>query len=54
MPDPDSTAIKILESVVSGKLDIIPDVMGQGMYTAWREEPMKLSKIFSDLYHVEK
>ena len=53
MPDPDSTAIKILESVATGKLDIVPDEMGQGMYAAWREEPAKLSKIFSDLYHGE-
>ncbi len=53
MPDPDSIAIKILESIALGKLDIIPDEMGQGMYAAWREEPAKLSKIFSDLYHGE-
>jgi len=53
MPDPDSTAIKILESVATGKLDIVPDEMGQGMYAAWREEPAKLSKIFSDFYHGE-
>lgn len=53
MPDPDSTAIKILESVALGKLDIVPDEMGQGMYAAWREEPAKLAKIFSDLYYNE-
>lgn len=51
MPDPDSTAVKILESVALGKSDIVPDEMGQGMYAAWREEPAKLEKIFSDLYH---
>ncbi|WP_343570119.1 SDR family NAD(P)-dependent oxidoreductase [Sphingobacterium sp.] len=54
MPDPDSIAIKILESVAAGKLDIVPDEMGQGMYAAWREEPANLSKIFADLYHAEK
>ncbi|MDR0265515.1 MAG: SDR family NAD(P)-dependent oxidoreductase [Sphingobacterium sp.] len=53
MPDPDSIAIKILESIALGKLDIVPDDMGQGMYAAWRDEPAKLSKIFSDLYHGE-
>ena len=54
MPDPDSIAIKILESIAAGKLDIVPDEMGQGMYAAWREEPANLSKIFADLYHAEK
>ncbi|PUV26490.1 SDR family oxidoreductase [Sphingobacterium athyrii] len=53
MPDPDSVAIKILKSVDEGNLDIIPDEMGQGMYNAWREDPSKLSKIFSDLYYAE-
>jgi NAD(P)-dependent dehydrogenase (short-subunit alcohol dehydrogenase family) len=53
MPDPDSTAITILENVSDGKLDSIPDEMGQGMYTAWREEPAKLSRLFSDLYYAE-
>ncbi|HBI86978.1 MULTISPECIES: SDR family NAD(P)-dependent oxidoreductase [Sphingobacterium] len=53
MPDPDRIAIKIVESVAAGNLDIVPDEMGQGMYAAWREEPAKLSKIFSDLYHQE-
>ena len=54
MPDPDTTAVKILEYVSAGKLDIVPDDMGQGMYAAWREDPEKLSKIFSDLYYMEK
>ena len=54
MPDPDSIAIKILESVAAGKLDIVPDEMGQGMYAAWREEPANLSKIFADLYYAEQ
>ncbi|ULT23314.1 hypothetical protein KUH03_29515 [Sphingobacterium sp. E70] len=53
MPDPDSTALKILEYVSKGKLDIVPDEMGQGMYNTWREDPSKLAKIFSDLYYVE-
>lgn len=53
MPDPDSTAIQILEGVSDGKLDSIPDEMGQGMYAAWREDPSKLAKLFSDLYHAE-
>ncbi|QIH32634.1 SDR family NAD(P)-dependent oxidoreductase [Sphingobacterium sp. DR205] len=53
MPDPDSVAIKILKSVDEGNLDIIPDEMGQGMYNSWREDPSKLSKIFSDLYYAE-
>jgi len=53
MPDPDSTAIQILEGVSDGKLDSIPDEMGQGMYNAWREDPAKLSKLFADLYYAE-
>jgi len=53
MPDPDSIALKILEYVQEGKLDIVPDEMGQGMYGTWREDPSKLAKIFSDLYHAE-
>lgn len=53
MPDPDSTAVKILACVALGKSDIVPDEMGQEMYAAWREEPAKLAKIFSDLYHGE-
>lgn len=53
MPDPESIALKILESVGDGKFDIVPDEMGQGMYNAWREDPAKLSKIFSDLYYGE-
>jgi len=53
MPDPDSTALKILEYVSKGKLDIVPDEMGQGMYNIWREDPSKLAKIFSDLYYAE-
>ncbi|WP_313533382.1 SDR family NAD(P)-dependent oxidoreductase [Sphingobacterium athyrii] len=53
MLDPDSVAIKILKSVDEGNLDIIPDEMGQGMYNSWREDPSKLSKIFSDLYYAE-
>lgn len=54
MPDPDTTAVKILDYVSAGKLDIVPDDMGQGMYAAWREDPEKLSKMFSDLYYIEK
>ncbi|MNR49726.1 short chain dehydrogenase [compost metagenome] len=53
MPDPDSTSIQILEGVSDGKLDSIPDEMGQGMYNAWREDPAKLSKLFADLYYAE-
>ncbi|QQD16013.1 SDR family NAD(P)-dependent oxidoreductase [Sphingobacterium sp. UDSM-2020] len=53
MADPDRTAIKILENVSDGTLDSIPDEMGQGMYTTWREEPAKLAKLFSDLYYSE-
>lgn len=53
MPDPDSTAIQILQGVADGKLDSIPDEMGQGMYNAWREDPAKLSKLFADLYYAE-
>jgi len=53
MPDPESTAVKILEYVADGKFDIVPDEMGQSMYNAWREDPAKLSKIFSDLYYGE-
>ncbi len=53
MADPHRTAIKILENVSDGKLDSIPDEMGQGMYTTWREEPAKLAKLFSDLYYSE-
>ncbi len=51
MPDPDSTAMKILEDIAAGKLDSVPDEMGQGMHAAWREEPSKLAQLFSDLYH---
>ncbi|RKE57359.1 SDR family NAD(P)-dependent oxidoreductase [Sphingobacterium detergens] len=53
MPDPDSIALKILEYISKGKLDIVPDEMGQGMYNIWREDPSKLAKIFSDLYYAE-
>ena len=53
MPNPDSTAIQILQGVADGKLDSIPDEMGQGMYNAWREDPAKLSKLFADLYYAE-
>ena len=53
MPSPDSTAIRILDYISEGKLDIVPDEMGQGMYNAWREDPSKLAKIFSDLYYAK-
>ncbi|WP_104383041.1 hypothetical protein [Sphingobacterium sp. HMA12] len=45
--------VKILKPVDEGILDIIPDEMGQRMYNAWREDPSKLSEIFSDLYYAE-
>ncbi len=51
MPGPDSVAVKILEQVASGELDIVPDDIGQHMYSAWKEEPSQLAKIFSDIYH---
>lgn len=51
MPDSDSTAVRIVEHIANGELDSVPDTMGQGMYQAWREDPSKLSAIFSDLYH---
>lgn len=53
MPSPDTVAVKILEAIGQESFDIIPDEMGQDMYRAWREEPSRLSQIFSDLYHAE-
>lgn len=53
MSDADSTVLKILGCVSEGMLDIVPDVMGQGMYKAWSEDPSKLAKIFSDLYYAD-
>lgn len=53
MPDPDSTALKILGYVSEGILDVVPDTMGQEMYSNWREDPLKLAKIFSDLYYAQ-
>ena len=52
MPNPDSVAIKILQQIALENLDIIPDEIGQNMYNAWKEDPSKLSKIFSDIYHM--
>lgn len=51
MTSPDSVAVQILELVASGQLDIVPDAIGQNMYSAWKEEPSKLAKIFSDIYY---
>lgn len=52
MPNPDSVAIKILQQIALENLDIIPDEIGQNMYNAWKEDPSKLAKIFSDIYHM--
>lgn len=51
MPGPDSVAIKILQQIALENLDIIPDEIGQNMYNAWKEDPSKLAKIFSDIYY---
>ncbi|TDQ80179.1 SDR family NAD(P)-dependent oxidoreductase [Sphingobacterium yanglingense] len=52
MPTPDSVAIRILQQIALENLDIIPDEIGQNMYNAWKEDPSKLAKIFSDIYHM--
>lgn len=52
MPNPDSVAIKILQQIALENLDIIPDEIGQNMYNAWKEDPSKLAKIFSGIYHM--
>lgn len=51
MPSPDSVAKVILEKVENEELDIIPEAIGQGMYSAWKEDPKKLAEIFHKLYH---
>ncbi len=53
MTSPDLTAKNILNKVEKGELDIIPDEMGLGMFNTWKEEPSKLAKMFSDMYHGE-
>lgn len=53
MPAPDGIAKIILNKVEAGKLDIVPDEMGLGMYNAWKEEPSKLAEIYSKMYHEE-
>lgn len=51
MPAPDSIAEVILNEVETGKLDIVPDQMGQEMFDAWKEAPSKLAEIFHNMYH---
>jgi len=53
MPAPDGVAKTILDEIEAGKLDIIPDEMGQGMFNAWKESPSKLAEIFHNMYHGE-
>lgn len=53
MPAPDGVAKVILNEVEAGKLDIVPDEMGQGMFNAWKESPSKLAEIFHNMYHGE-
>lgn len=53
MPAPDAIAKIILDKVEAGELDIVPDEIGLGMFNAWKEEPSKLAKMYSDMYHVE-
>lgn len=53
MPAPDRIATIILDKVEGGELDIVPDEMGLGMFNTWKEEPSKLAKMFSNMYHGE-
>lgn len=53
MPAPDGVAQIILDKVEAGELDIVPDEIGLGMFDAWKEEPSKLAKMYSDMYHGE-
>ena len=53
MPAPDGIATIILDKVEGGELDIVPDEMGLGMFNTWKEEPSKLAKMFSNMYHGE-
>jgi len=53
MPAPDGIAKIILNKVEEGELDIVPDEMGQGMFNAWKESPLKLAEIFHNMYHGE-
>lgn len=51
MPAPKAIAKIILDKVEEGVLDIVPDKMGIGMYSAWKEAPSKLAKMYHDMYH---
>lgn len=53
MPAPDGIAKVILNEVEAGNLDIVPDPMGQGMFNAWNESPLKLAEMFHNMYHEE-
>ncbi|NQX96607.1 MAG: SDR family oxidoreductase [Flavobacteriales bacterium] len=53
MPAPDGIAKVILNEVEAGNLNIVPDPMGQGMFNAWKESPLKLAEIFHNMYHGE-
>ena len=53
MPAPDGIATIILDKVEAEELDIVPDEMGLGMFNAWKEEPSKLAKMYSNMYHGE-
>ena len=53
MPSPDGIAKIILDKVEAGQLDIVPDVMGLGMFNIWKEEPSKLAEMFHQIYYKE-
>ena len=53
MPAPKGIAKIILDNVELGKLEIVPDEMGLGMFNAWKEEPSKLAEIFHNIYYGE-
>ncbi len=53
MTKPDDVALSILKDIELEKLDIIPDQMGQNMYSIWREAPDKLEEMSSKMYYGE-
>ncbi len=53
MPAPDGIAKIILAKVEAGELEIVPDEMGLGMFSAWKEAPSKLAEMYSNMYHGE-
>jgi len=51
MTSPSVVAKNILEAIQEERLDIIPDKIGLNMYDIWKDDPAKLEKVASDMYH---